>query len=79
MYENDCMNYIKIVGAFIVFYAFNIVHFWGVFELGINDAETGTIYNVIVFCVTIFVLICMLISGAISNEKKTKFDFLKEQ
>ena len=63
----------------MVFYAFNIVHFWGVFELGINDPETGTLYNVIIFCVTIFVLICMLISGSISNEKKSKYDFLREE
>lgn len=79
MYENDWQNYIKVVVAFIFFYAFNIVHFWGVFELGINAPETGTLYNIIIFCVTIFVLIVMLISGAISNETKNKYDFLREE
>ena len=79
MYENDFKNYVKIVCAFIVFYAFNIVHFWGVFELGTNEPETGTMYNVIIFCVTIFVLIIMLISGAISNETKSKYEFLREE
>ena len=73
------MNYLKIGGAFIIFYAFNIFHFWGVFELGINKPETGMIYQNVIFSVTVFVIIIMLISGGISNETKFKYDFLLEE
>jgi hypothetical protein len=72
-------NYFKIVGAFIIFYTFNIFHFWGVFELGINSREAGTMYHVIIFVMTIVVGMFMLISGRISNETKNKYDFLREE
>ena len=43
-YENDMKNYFKIFGAFIIFYTFNIFHFWGVFELGVAETETAMLY-----------------------------------
>jgi hypothetical protein len=43
-YENDTKNYLKIVGAFCIFYTANILHFWGVFELGMRDTENLTLY-----------------------------------
>ena len=70
-YENDMKNYFKIFGAFLCFYGFNIFHFWGVFELGIHESEIAMIYQIAVFGFTIFVGICMLISGSISNEIKS--------
>ena len=73
------MNYFKIVGAFICFYIFNTLHFWGVFELSINAPETGTLFQVIAFSVTVFVLGIMLISGSRSNHVKQQTDFLKEE
>ena len=78
-YENDLKNYFKIFGAFICFYAFNIFHFWGVFELGVAESEAAMYYQIIIFSFTIFVGICMLISGSISNEIKSQHDFLCEQ
>ena len=77
-YENDLQNYFKIFGAFVCFYAFNIFHFWGVFELGIAESEIAMIYQIAVFSFTIFVGIIMLISGSISNEIKSQYDFLCE-
>ena len=78
-YENDMANYFKIFVAFLAFYAFNIFHFWGVFELGIAESNVAMYYQIGVFSFTIFVGICMLISGSISNEIKSQHDFLCEQ
>jgi hypothetical protein len=72
------MNYVKIAVAFLIFYTFNIFHFWAVFELGISESETATWYQVIVFCFTVFVGIILLISGSIANAKKREFDFMSE-
>ena len=77
-YENDLNNWFKVFGAFILFYTFNILHFWGVFELGVAETEKAMIYQIVVFSFTVFVGACMLISGSISNEIKSQYDFLCE-
>ena len=78
VYENDAANYLKIVGAFAIFYTCNILHFWGVFELGIRDSEAATMYQVVIFVFTLVVGAAMLISGRASTEIKNQADFLSE-
>ena len=36
VYENSVLNYIKIILVLIVFWIFQAIHWWFVFELGTN-------------------------------------------
>ena len=78
-YENDLQNWIKIIGMFIIFYTFNVFHWWANFELGLADPVGSTVYNLIMFGVTVVVIGFMLFTGSIVNKKKLTHEFYLEK
>ena len=78
-YENDCRNVVKIFFAFLIFYSFNALHFWANFELGLADPVGSTVYNLIMFGVTVFVIGMMLFFGAKVNKLKLAHEFYSEK
>jgi len=79
VYENTPANYGKIVGMLLLFYIFQGLHWWANFELGIHDTETSTVYNLIVFGVSVIIIGCMLIYGSGVNKKKVTHEFYQEK
>ena len=79
VYENDTANWFKIVGMLLLFYTFQGVHWWANFELGVADAETSTLYNLIVFGFAVLIIGIMLIIGAGVNKKKLTHEFYMEK
>lgn len=79
VYENTPGNYAKIVGMLGLFYIFQGFHWWANFELGIHDAETCTIYNLLIFGFCVIVIACMLIYGSGVNKKKVTHEFYMEK
>ena len=79
VYENDLGNWFKIVGMLILFYIFNAFHWWANLELGLAHAEYSSLYNLVVFAVTVFVIAIMLFVGAIVNRKKLTHEFYVEK
>ncbi len=79
VYENDLQNWFKIFGAFAVFYTFNGLHWWAMFELGIADTVSATTYNLIIFGSAILVIGAMLFFGRIVNRKKLTHEFYVEK
>lgn len=76
MYINDTKNYVRIVFTLIFFWTVMGLNWWGVFELGINAPEVFMLYSIIIFVVTVFFGIGLLISGSIANKKKRFHEFL---
>ena len=79
VYENSFGNWIRIIATLIAFWIFQAVHWWGVFELGINWTSYLMYYSIAVFAFTIFVGIGMLISGKFANRKKRLVEFLSDR
>jgi len=79
VYENTWQNWVKIIGMFILFYIFQGLHWWANFELGIAATTTSTIYNCILFIVTVLIIAVMLIVGAMVNRKKLTHEFYMEK
>lgn len=79
VYENTPENWGKIIGMLILFYIFNGLHWWANFELGTNDGETSTIYNLIIFGVAVLTIGAMLAFGSVVNEKKITHEFYVEK
>ena len=59
------------------FWSFNALHWWGVFEFGIQYTAQFTIYSICIFVSTCFMGACMLMSGSGSNKSKRKYEFLR--
>ena len=79
VYENTVGNYIKIILVLIAFWLFQAIHWWFVFELGINWTEILMYYSIGIFAFTIIVGACMLTSGKFANKKKRLYEFLQEK
>ena len=79
VYENDMANWFKIVGAFILFYVVQGLHWWANFELGVSDTETSTTYNLIIFIVSVLIIAIMVIYGNSINDKKLTHEFYQEK
>ena len=75
VYENTWYNWIIIIVAFIFYYIFNMLHWWANFELGTTETDIAMYYCISIFGVTFCVVIAMLISGTISNNKKLRHEF----
>jgi len=79
VYENTVANYFKIVGMLLIFYCFQGMHWWANFELGVNDADVSTFYNIAIFGFACIVIAVMLIAGAAVNKKKLTHEFYMEK
>ena len=79
VYENTVGNWFLIVGALIIFWIFQGIHWWGVFELGINDSTALMYYSIGIFVYTIIFGIGLLTSGKYANLKKRRHTFYKEK
>ena len=55
------------------------MHWWAVFELGINATQGLTWYSVGIFVSALLFGIWLLLSGKKSNKLKRTFDFLQEK
>jgi membrane protein insertase Oxa1/YidC/SpoIIIJ len=78
-YENDLANWGKIVGMLVLFYIFNAFHWWANFELGVAHAEASTLYNLLIFALTVAVIGVMLAVGSVVNKKKVTHEFYVEK
>ena len=79
VYENEPINYVKIMIMLILVWTFNALHWWACFEFGIYDTEGYTVYSIIIFVITVLFIGWMLLSGAASNRTKREYEFLKIQ
>ena len=79
VYENSVGNWFRIIGTLIVFWIFQAVHWWGVFELGINWTTILMYYSIAIFLFTIIVGGVMLCSGRGANRKKRHHEFLVDK
>lgn len=79
VYENTTGNWIIICLALLVFWFFQALHWWGVFEFGISDSTNLMWYSIAIFCYTVIFGMFLIISGSFANFKKRKHEFLKER
>lgn len=79
VYENTWGNYARITLTLFAFWIANACHWWGVFSLGIVDADALIWYSIACFLFTIFFLAGLLISGKGANRMKREHDFLLEK
>jgi hypothetical protein len=79
VYENDCCNILRIWGTFILFYVFNILHWWGTMAFGSAHANTMMWFSVACFLFTLTFLGGMLISGHFANKKLAHWEHLLEK
>lgn len=63
----------------LLFYTFNAFHWWANFELGISHAEVSTLYNLIIFVITVMIIGVMLAFGSVVNKKKLTHEFYVEK
>ena len=79
VYENTWYNWLAIIGAFIIYYLFNILHWWANFELGTTETDIAMIFCICIFACTVCVVLAMIISGSSSNYKKLLHEFYQEK
>ena len=79
VYENTVGNYIRIIFTLIFFWTFQAIHWWGVFELGINYTVILMWYSIAIFLFTIFVGAILLVSGKYANRKKRLHTFITDK
>lgn len=79
VYENSIGNWFRIIFTLIAFWIFQAIHWWFVFELGINWSSILMYYSFGIFVYTIFVGVCMLISGKYANKQKRMHEFLTDR
>ena len=79
VYENTWGNIAKIIGCLILFWFFNALHWWGVFSLGIVNADALAWYSIGCFFFTVFFLAGLLTSGKFANKHKRYHEFLLEK
>ena len=63
----------------MVFWLFNGIHWWAIFEFGIYDTTSFMYYSIIAFCISLLFGAGMLSSGSASNRVKRYTEFLKEK
>jgi hypothetical protein len=63
----------------ILFYVFNALHWWANLELVIYSAKTSTLYNLIIFGISVFVIAMMLWRGSKVNAKSITHQFYVEK
>ena len=76
VYENSLFNWFRIMATLIAFWAFQAIHWWGVFELGINWTNILMWYSVGIFLYTVLVGAVLLVSGKKANKIKRHHEFL---
>ena len=79
VYENDFANYMKIVGALLLFWFFNALHWLGILSLGIVKTDILAWYSIGCFLFTVIFLAIILISGRYANAIKREYEFLIEK
>jgi heme exporter protein D len=62
-----------------LFYTFNAFHWWANLELGLAHAEISTLYNLVIFAVSVLVIGAMLAVGSVVNKKKLTHEFYVEK
>ncbi len=78
-YVNEWSNIGRILITFLFFYAFNFMHWWAIFELGVAYSNESMVYQILIFVCTVIVLGLMLLSGKYANEKKRKNMYYRER
>ena len=79
VYENTPMNWVMIIGAFIIFYIFQALHWVANFELSQADPEGSTLYNMIILAVSIFFITLFIFIGVSVNKSVLTHDFYVEK
>ena len=79
VYENTFGNYVRIAFTLIFFWIFQTIHWWGVFELGVNYTVWLMWYSVAIFIFTICVGAVLLVSGKYANKKKRLHTFITDK
>ena len=79
VYENTWGNIAIIVVVLFIFWIVNALHWWGIFSLGIVDADALIWYSLGSFVFTILFLAGILTSGKYANAIKRKHEFYKEK
>ena len=79
VYENSLFNWFRIMVTLIAFWAFQAIHWWGVFELGINWTSILMYYSIGIFVYTVLVGAVLLFSGKYANKKKRHHEFLTDK
>ena len=79
VYENEPLNYARIVVTLFAFWIFNGLHWWGVLVLGIVSSETLGWYSIACFIFTILFLAGLLTSGKFANKMKREHEFYYEK
>ena len=79
VYENEPLNYVRIVLTLFAFWIFNGLHWWGVLVLGIVDSETLGWYSIACFFFTVLFLAGLLTSGKFANKMKREHEFYYEK
>ena len=79
VYENSLFNWFRIMVTLIAFWIFQAIHWWGVFELGINWTTILMYYSIGIFVYTILVGAVLLTSGKYANKKKRHYEFLNDK
>ena len=79
VYVNSFGNWMRIIGTLIVFWAFQAIHWWGVFELGVNWTSILMYYSIAIFLFTVITGAVMLCSGKSANRKKREHEFLVDK
>ena len=75
VYENTVGNYFAIIGMLLLFYVIHMLHWYGVYSLGIHFSEILTIYSLCIFASAILVIIAMLCYGSVINAKKAEHEY----
>ena len=63
----------------LIFWIFQTIHWWGVFELGVNYTVWLMWYSVAIFIFTICVGAVLLVSGKYANKKKRLHTFITDK
>lgn len=79
VYENTVGNYIRIIFTLIFFWLFQAIHWWGIFELGVNYTTYLMWYSIAIFIFTILIGACLLFSGKYANKKKRLHTFITDK
>ena len=76
VYENTFGNVVAIVFVLCMFYFFNGLVTWAMFEFGMAYARAFTWWSLAIFGFGLVVLLMMLASGEKANQKKRAADYL---
>ena len=79
VYENTFGNYVRIAFTLIFFWIFQTIHWWGVFELGVNYTTYLMWYSIVIFLFTISIGAALLVSGKYANKKKRLHTFITDK